>query len=613
VKKQELRIFKKLLTVMLLKLFLEEILMADNMDNNLSKNQSYDELEIDLREYITLLWQKKWFIIALVVAAVLIGYFYTVLTTEVKYEARSEILLMPPRYTEIEVSGMGRSTYAHLAKTDDILSRIIEELDIRDRDNELIHPAKIENNLELEIMEDEEIVTGETSFLLTMKVKRTDPEEASEIANLWAELFKDDTLAIRLGEVEDIFEVTKSRFEETEENLQEAQSKLRDFKQEARLEQLQARKDAHLKQQREYLDKIIKLEDELALLEASKSRTEGQLADLEIEGEWSGELARIFRGQEVSDRTADYFQASQNWVEAELRWLQKELDELEKILAEEPEKFVLDKNMLEEALWENILNPEELEVLSELVLQEEVVNPTYEYLRQEYADLKRKLYSQPEIPVVEDDENFFESDIKFNINNEEDFLNKEASKEDESNNTKSILVEEFDNNAMDTFAEELLADFSSELDLLQHDVVHYQELYQQESERYRELKDDLIDKRNKIANLEEEFAYFINKEVEVEESINNLEDRFWTYQDEIANLEREIKRYENSYDELSSQIEEARLAMAEQTSDVRFVSAAVPPGRRIGRGTTLNMAIAAVLAGMLGVFGVFFQEFMKEE
>lgn len=48
--------------------------MNDNRDMN-NRMEYYDEYEIDLREYIMLIWDHKWFITAFVIIAVLAAFF----------------------------------------------------------------------------------------------------------------------------------------------------------------------------------------------------------------------------------------------------------------------------------------------------------------------------------------------------------------------------------------------------------------------------------------------------------------------------------------------------------------------------------------------------------
>ena len=768
-------------------------------------DNQYEELEIDLREYIMLLWRKKWIIVALVIIAAVAAYFYTITTTDVQHKATADVLLMPPRYTEIEVSRMDRSTYSNLAQSDDILGRIIEELDLRDNEDELLHPSNIENSMDLSVLVDEDAGgEEEASFLMRMEVTRTDPEEASEIANVWAEKFKEDTLDIRRGEIEEIFDVTRQRFEETEENLEEAQGRLQELKEEARLERLSEEKQDYHDSLSEARSEMLSYQEELEQKRAEKEQVAITLAELEEDNVWEDEFYRVLQitrdeDDDIADRAIDVINARKRLVEAreeyrvdlleikrdqkkeqlehlrsrlaeleemeadgqrrelveledeiieqeaeieaaaeelegletedgiwlgertleeveemdpdlretvenyrrkreelfsfweeydlvgkenrmqffrdlisgreemlaekeeELQQAESDYEELVTVLDEEPRVQTLERSLSEDPFWENIFAPEELEVLAELVLEDEEVNPVYQQLREERADLQIRLYSLPEqinyleeslselekqkedLRVTLDELIEKEADIEADLDmyeemytdHEEDFRDLKREKREEEREKRALetrlaMLEEYENprirgqqvhyEALIDEMEDDIADltrdietYQDEIELLEQDVDHYQELYEHRAGEYRELKNRYFDLGIDIDKAEAMVSFYEDRKNELEDKVESLEDQVWQYEHLKENAEREVTRYESSYEKLSSQVEEARLAEAEQTADVRFVSEAVPPGRTIGRGTTLNVAIAVVLAGMIGVFGVFFQEFMKEE
>ena len=767
------------------------------MDEN-----NYEELEIDLREYIMLLWRKKWFIGALVVLAAVGAYVFTITTSEVQYKATSDVLLMPPRYTEIEVARLGRGTYANLAQSDDILGRIIEELDLRDEEGELLNPSDIEGKMELQVFADEEreeVPDDGESFLMRMEVTDADAEKASEIANTWAELFKEDTLDIRRGEVEETFEVTERRFEEAEESLEDAEERLQELREEARLERLINERDAYQDNLSEIETELLSLQEELGAKQAEKEHLNNSLAEMEDEGVWEEEFFSNLEQEEWAEKAEDLLTAQERLVDAredyrvdlleiekeslqnnlehyrdrlvslqqreadgykeeiieleeeiarqeaeievvreelagmetedglwlgersieelgemkpemqeavenylnkreklfafreeydltakkerlnffreltadrremiadletELTEAESDLAELEEVLAEEPEKQRLRRSLSEDAFWENIFSPEELEIMSDLVLEEERINPVYDWLRQERAELDILINSLPqqieylqesleeielskenlriELEKLEKEERDLEADLELYeglyTDWEDDFRDlkrEEIEKEREKSAMKVRLemLEEYENprlqvqkNHYQDLIEETEAEinilssqidtYRDELALLEQDVDHYQELYDHKASQYRELKNRYFDLGIEIKETNMMIDYYNSRKQELEQEVEVMEEQIWRFERRKDKLVREVDRYEQSYERLASQMEDVRLAMAEQTSDVRFVSAAVPPGRTIGRGTSLNVAIAMVLAGMAGVFIVFFQEFMKIE
>lgn len=773
------------------------------MDNQLNNNyNNYEELEIDLREYIKLLWRKKHWIIGLVIVAMLAAFIFTRATTEVQYQAKAEILLMPPRHTEVEVSQLSRSTYAEMTLSDHLLGRIIEEVDLRDDEDELLHPADIDDKFDLEIIEDDEVAEG-TSYFFRMHVTGTDPEETTEIANTWAELYKDDTLEIRLDEVEEIYQVSEERFAETEKNLEEAEERLEELKEEARLERLSSKKDNYRESLQEAEAEVLRLEEELGLLETEQEQLSETIADMEDDGIWLEEFSEVLFAEAEGEKAQDLLQAQDTLAEAnkeyridllelqqeqkieqvdhfrekvslleqkeqegqreellaleddihrqqiEIETLEQELDgmateeglwfgdrtleleeadladidadlqqaldnywqkretlfnfweqhdlvslanevdfkedllanrkdlqaeleedlaraesdleELTEVLEQEPEKYRLERSLSEDVFWDNIFSPEELEILTELVLEEEQINPVYETLRQERSQLEIKVNALPqqishfaeeiddlalhkenlrlELSKLEEEEADIKEDLSFYESVlsdwQDDFrdlqLDKvQAERELRGYEVEMDLLEEYENprlSQQQDYYQNIIAEYEDEANelayeinqyqdkiaLLEQDVDHYQELYDHQADNYRDLVKQYFDSGIEIDNLQAQKDYYESHLDYLNEEVDVIEEQVWRFERNIERVERDVSRYEESYDRLVSLVEDANLAMAEQTSDVRFVSEAVPPGRTIGRGTTLNMAIAAVLAGMLGVFGVFFQEFMKED
>ena len=210
--------------------------MEQNSNNPVPEHYEEDIVEIDLREVFETIWQAKWFIVGLVLLASLTAFTFTRLTTEVQYEVRSDILLMPPRYTEIEVSRMTRETYLNLAQNDDILNRVIEEVKLKDEEGELWTASDLEGKIEVNLVEQNGDIEEGVSSLIRFTVTDPDPVKASRIANTWSELFRDDILEIRTAEVEEIFQITERRYEQAQDRLEEGQEELQELKEEARLE-----------------------------------------------------------------------------------------------------------------------------------------------------------------------------------------------------------------------------------------------------------------------------------------------------------------------------------------------------------------------------------------
>ena len=234
----------------------------------MEEERYYDEYEIDLREYIMLLWNAKWFIIGLCIIAVITAGVYTVSFTEPKYEADASLLIMPPTYTtSLDVSTLPINTYQNIALTDTIKQEIIDELDLKREDGTSYTVNDLEKKMKLEVksreVEQGEQDNGPEYPFFVMKVKGVDPERCSEIANTWANKFMKASEDIRKGEVKEVSSVIIEQFEDTEKELNTAREALKDFKKESRLELKNSKLDILKTKLSEYENKYLSLETDL--------------------------------------------------------------------------------------------------------------------------------------------------------------------------------------------------------------------------------------------------------------------------------------------------------------------------------------------------------------
>jgi uncharacterized protein involved in exopolysaccharide biosynthesis len=92
----------------------------------------------------------------------------------------------------------------------------------------------------------------------------------------------------------------------------------------------------------------------------------------------------------------------------------------------------------------------------------------------------------------------------------------------------------------------------------------------------------------------------------LQEQLEQEEARQWNL-DEARNLARE------TYQTLARKEDEARIATGVRDTEVRFAVPAVEPREPVSPKKRLNVAVAGALGLMVGVFGVFFIEFMEGE
>lgn len=201
------------------------------------------------------------------------------------------------------------------------------------------------------------------------------------------------------------------------------------------------------------------------------------------------------------------------------------------------------------------------------------------------------------------------------------------------------------------FVEERIAEVEENLETAESELQELQEEYgiyafstqsERLSEKYMDLQERLQDKRTersvKLSTMSEQNPEIIeiNNEIEaleenivaMEEGVNSqavdgdgenadLEDTKIGMKDipsldlKINKLEQEIDIQNESYELLRNQEEDLRIQVAEEGSLIRMVDPPQYPETALGRGITLQVMVAAVLAGMIGIFMAFIWSFIR--
>jgi capsular polysaccharide biosynthesis protein len=380
----------------------------ENLENN---RQYYDEYEIDLREYIILLWQKKWFVLGLVILAILAALFYNLFFVQPVYEARATLLILPPRYTtSLEVKTFSADTYENLAQTDSIKAKIIADLSLKNREGEEYSVDQLGDMMKVKLLSAAE---EDSTPLIQLIVKNRDPELAAQIANSWAKLFMADSKEIRKSEVTEISSVIQQQFEETENKLKGLKTQKLNFKEKNRLELLNKELSNKEDKLTSINQKVLDLKSELGFKKIKLTNLEKQLSKLEDDGNWEGDLSY---NKKASDSAADYqqlknkqrflnsqqklvefnqennlgllklkiknkeekiisYQAKIAELENNLTTAIQENKHLEQFLKTESKTWQLNKSIDNQTLWQSILNQKDLAILDKLKLKNEIVIP----------------------------------------------------------------------------------------------------------------------------------------------------------------------------------------------------------------------------------------------
>jgi uncharacterized protein involved in exopolysaccharide biosynthesis len=126
---------------------------------------------------------------------------------------------------------------------------------------------------------------------------------------------------------------------------------------------------------------------------------------------------------------------------------------------------------------------------------------------------------------------------------------------------------------------------------------------------YQNLENRIVDTGIEINTLEPRVEYLKKSLSQTQNDIDDLEAEMNERELEFLQLCRQVEIYKRPYGDLSVKVEDARIAKAIELGEVKIVSYAVEPKYPIKPKKKLNIAIAAVIGLMGGLFMTFVVEY----
>lgn len=571
------------------------------------------ESEIDLREVLEIIWRGKWIIIGLVVLAAVAAGFISTQLLEPTYEATATLLIMPPTYqTSIEPKPLALETYRDLALTPDIASQIIRRLNLTNGDGKLLPAEAILRNVTVNIVasnNEQSRSEAQRTGVLHLKATWNDPDIVRDIANTWAEIFMETTASIRKNESENVSGVILNQFRSTEDALIHAEDRLLEFRSKNQLPVVSQNVSLY---REELYQRTAHYESLLRELETKESRLQAintQLQTIETNGTWIG-----LRNLDVTVRTTgDPLQArileardKYNQAEAALRvfdnnsrltlleqqldlyrkkaadyraklmdlrslesTLPRKLETLRESLEQQERTLVMHRSITDDALWMALSERDAgLGNVDSIRLSDETPNPNYQYLERQLTDTELEL-----------------SSIPASIATYQELLD-DSSKQ---------MVE----------LEAAIRTLQQERDSLVQEFEVAKNVYDTLRNQYLALKQEALNLSLAIDQLKLEISTAFGNIREYESKANQAQQQLLALQLEEERLVREKDAVQKTYSTLASHAEVARITELQATGDVRFISQAIAPYRPSGPRHLLNITIAVVLAGMIGLVIVF--------
>ena len=519
------------------------------------------EYEVDLRDYIKVIWDNKWIIILITLIAAGGAYGFSKLESNAYKTTTS--LLITPRISEqivrreeggLSTVSLPATAYERSALAGDLLREVITEVRLKNQEGEFIRTASLKNRMEIDIQMEARAGANGSSLkvpLVTMTVVGGDPEEIKRVANTWAELFREKTTDLFSLETSRSFQFVSGRFENVESELRGAEEEKQEYLDEHPIDMLKAEVSALSNRYRSFLTQ---LQDKEAELVGKKAK----LTELEKKYESYDPLVTVEQ-QELKSEYQSLFSTLQE-KRRELNRETVRLAQLQKVIEEEPKYVELQRSVSKEAIWEFLdkdLSEERLSNLPGLKVSDQEKNEIYYRLKEDLSTTKVSVNTLKEnIPQLE----------------------------------KRL--------------KELKANLGEDLDQIKVTSWRRQSYVYSVYERMSDL-------RIEVDSLQKEVTYLKEKTKELSKTIEAKQAEIDQVQIKVAQFDRVISRLKDSYTTLSSNLETARLAKEEKESSIRIMNKAVAPERPLSRNTKQNVAVAGVLGLFVGVLAAFFKHYME--
>ncbi len=293
-----------------------------------------DEYEVDLRDYLRVLWKGKW--IVLITFLVAVGTALALSYSAPKqYQTETSLLILPPLAQEVngEVGGtvFSPETYKRLALSNDLLQAVIQALYPNGGGPSI---SSLRSTLRIDIEQTTaKNFPGRFPLYLRATFTGTDPAKIKALAETWAREFTAKNTKLFLSRTAQSYDYIKQNFDDVAKELSAKEEEKTAYQQK---------------------NPVTVLQTEVTALQAVY---DSYLKELPV------------KKQELTKKQAY-------------------LSSLEYSLKQEPVYFTVERGLSKEALWEFIssgLPAEKLSSLPDLTVKDHVLNDTYVNLREQVA------------------------------------------------------------------------------------------------------------------------------------------------------------------------------------------------------------------------------------
>jgi uncharacterized protein involved in exopolysaccharide biosynthesis len=544
------------------------------------------------------------------------------LTLPEVYEAQSTLLIMPQKFQE-DIQQQQQSytpiTYQNLLMTKDMAKQIIDRLKLKNmKIEQLLESLKTEV-----VMEERGLNQRSYSPIIKLIARGKTPQQAALIANTWAELFVEQNGMLTSRESELSYDFLTSQFTQTTTALQEAEAQMKQFRDTSKLEMVKSEMNNKLAKLESYRGTFTDLKYELDTKTAQLTQLKKKISAQEENGAWIGIIRADNPAEEFSQQTArlakipldssslflrnEVLEAKWNFISAQenlrmflennkiemirnmfqqrnkelvdaqielakddvrLVSLDSSLRVLQGQLAKIDKYIVLKKGMTDEALWNKYAmetsSSKENDDMARMKIETQEINPVYQGMVKQIVDLE----------------------VEFNT----------LKPKRESLRDKII--------ATDKTVKEL----DTQLNNIEIKQKRLENQYAIASTNYKQIQNQYTQLKNELLTTQLSVDMIQGKLAETMKAVSNLNDTVQgllatSYEGELQEdqLSRNITTFRSTFDMLSKEVENAKIAKANEISDLKIATRAVEPQKRISPKRTL-MTLTAFVAGFLVTF-----------
>lgn len=328
-----------------------------------NKNRQEEFIEIDLREYIMVLFNKWKLIVGIATITVLLAGVYAFLIADPVYQVESELMRSEPSYqTDFNSEIFSKREYRRIFTSSALAEEVIKKLNL---DTEKYNSDKLLNNVT--VIVDNAGEDEEATRLINIKYNTTKPETGQNIVNTWIELFEQRSLNLLREEVKSAQETITNQYNTYKQEVNQLQTEYDEFQSNSQIDLLKNKISKRENKIVNYEDRLLDIKTEISRKAAAVKETKQALEaeqeiyelnratfDEELTAQWNDlgigqikteELNPIY--QELK-RKVNNSQSDLEQLKAERKILSSSLDELNKEVEDLKVKLTIQQRRLKE-------------------------------------------------------------------------------------------------------------------------------------------------------------------------------------------------------------------------------------------------------------------------